>query len=51
MKEKNKILYLTQTFRKDAADPEESVNGPIESIFIEGYANTTSKDRSAILYQ
>jgi HK97 family phage prohead protease/HK97 family phage major capsid protein len=46
MKEKNKILYLTQTFRKDAADPEESVNGPIESIFIEGYANTTSKDRS-----
>jgi HK97 family phage prohead protease/HK97 family phage major capsid protein len=41
---KNKIVYLNQQFTKSAETP--SADTPVDSIFIEGYANTTSVDRS-----
>lgn len=41
---KNKILYLNQQFQKSAETP--SADQPIDSINIEGYANTTTVDRT-----
>lgn len=40
----NKIIHLSAQFTKDAMLP--NADGKIDSIFIEGYANTTSTDRS-----
>lgn len=39
----NKIIYLNQRFKKSAETP--SADQPIDSISIEGYANSTSVDR------
>ena len=39
--EKNKVLYLTQQFKKDMPTADE----PVDSLTIEGYANTISVDR------
>lgn len=39
----NKIIYLNQQFKKSAETP--SADQPIDSISIEGYANSTSVDR------
>lgn len=41
--EKDKIVYLNQHFTKSAETP--SADDVIDSIFIEGYANTTTVDR------
>lgn len=41
---KDKILYLNQQFQKSADLP--SADGNIDSIHIEGYANTTTVDRT-----
>lgn len=40
----NKILHINQQFQKSAELP--GADGKIDSIFIEGYANTTTVDRS-----
>lgn len=40
----NKIIYLNQQFQKSADTP--SADSPIDSINIEGYANSTTVDRS-----
>lgn len=44
MKKDDKILYLTSQFKKDMPLP--TSDGKIDSIEIEGYANTTTVDRA-----
>lgn len=44
MEVKNKVLYLTSQFKKDFPLP--TADAPIDSIFIEGFANTTTVDRA-----
>lgn len=44
MKKESKILYLTSQFKKDMPLP--TSDGKIDSIEIEGYANTTTVDRA-----
>lgn len=41
---KSKVFHISSQFKKDAILP--SAGDPIDSIHIEGYANTISKDRS-----
>lgn len=45
---KDKIIYLNSIFKQKSGDLP-SADDPIDSIFIEGYANTTEVDRSGDL--
>ena len=44
----DKVIHLNSIFKKDGVLP--TAGDAIDSIYIEGYANTTSTDRSGYNY-